>query len=147
MQHSAPSPHQGAVSESTYPHLQVDRALVGGEVEEIVRGFRRRPVLLVTKHQVNPLIQMRGHVLALQRLALHPHELLGGAVGPRRQLHVTQGLSVLPHAQLVVVAVVEELGLVVKLRDQLLDVLRTPTSFMTTSESRGFTRAADSIGL
>jgi hypothetical protein len=42
------------------------------------------------KDEVYPLVQVLRDMVALQRLAIYSHELVRGAVGPRRQLHVAQ---------------------------------------------------------
>lgn len=94
--------------------LQVDSALVGEEIEQVVGSHSRGTTLLVayarenertisgaadrlecdggwlsghTKNEVDPVVQVLRHVIALQCLSLDADELLGGA-RPRRKHHV-----------------------------------------------------------
>ena len=69
-------------------------------VEDVAVRQHRRAALLVPEDEVDPLVQVVRHVLALQRVAHHLHELLGRRVRPRRQHHVRQHLvRQLPRAQ------------------------------------------------
>ena len=57
-----------------FPHdrvhvgLQVDRALVREVVEHVDGAHRLRALLLVAEYQVDPLVQLAGNKLRLQRL-------------------------------------------------------------------------------
>ena len=53
--------------------LDLERALVGEIVEEIARLLRRLALLFTAKDEVNPLVQVRAHVIALQRRAQLRH--------------------------------------------------------------------------
>lgn len=48
------------------------------------------PLLLVSEHQVDPVVQAVRHVVGLQRRAVHADELARVAARPRREHHVAQ---------------------------------------------------------
>ena len=93
-----------------------------GEIEEHILSLVRCPAaLLEAEDEVDPLVQVSRHVLALQRLPVDSHELLRCG-SPGRQHDVAQLGVVLLGAQVQLVDVPEEVGLVEELRDELLDV-------------------------
>eukprot|EP00959_Pyramimonas_sp_CCMP1952_P219873 4597228-Pyramimonas_sp.AAC.1 len=103
--------------------FHVHLGLVRGVEEDIVRLHRRRARLLAPEHQVHPPVQVRAHVLALQRLAVHAHELVHATFRPGGEQHVPHCDAVLLDAELVAVHVEEELREVEELGRELLDVL------------------------
>ena len=96
------------------------------EVEEdVVRGDGRGPALLAAEDEVDPLVQVRGHVLALQRCAVQAHELGRAAARPRRQVHVADALArtIVPPPQVESTAVAQKRAVAFKkLRYQFLEV-------------------------
>ena len=101
---------------------EVHAALVREVVKQVVHLQRARPALVAPENQVDPVVQVRAHVLALQRSAVDAHERLGRSVRPRRQLDVANNRSVLPLSELDAVAVLEALRQVEQLGDELFDV-------------------------
>ena len=79
-------------------------------VEDVEALLRLRAALLDAKDEVDPLVQMRRDVLALERLAVARDEVVRRG-GPRRQAHVVDAVAVLPLAQVEAVGVAEELRL------------------------------------
>lgn len=49
--------------------VQVDRPLVGQKGEDVERPNGLRPPLLVAEDQIDPLVKLAGHKLALQCLS------------------------------------------------------------------------------
>jgi len=70
-------------------------------VEKVVRVFRRLALLLVAEDEVDPVVQVEGHVLALERQAVDADELGAAVVRPGRQGHVANDLTVLFDAEIV----------------------------------------------
>ena len=81
--------------------------------------LRRALALLAAEDEVDPLVQVRGDVLALEGRAVLAHEVVR-VLGPRRQLHVVQRDAVLPRAQVETVRVAQQLGVVEEVGQQLL---------------------------
>ena len=52
------------------------------------------PPLLVAEDKIDPKVQVRAHILALERAAVDGDELLG-CLGPRRKHNVPHALAVL----------------------------------------------------
>lgn len=141
-----PQKKRSHLSLSCVDIVQVDRPLVGQEVEDVQRPDGFRPPLFVAEYEIDPLVELARHKLALQRLSEGAQEVretfdvstcvpaipsciphhpidadkIFGLLGPDRQLHVTRGHAVVTHAELVLIAVDEHLGQVVELWDQLL---------------------------
>ena len=90
--------------------LDIDHALVGEGVEEVVGLDGLLPALLVPEDQVDPLVQVVRHVLGLQGFSVDLQVGVRVAVGPLRDLHVRHLLLVLPHAQVQVLVVLQEGG-------------------------------------
>ena len=105
--------------------LVVDAGEIAVDVEvfeEEVVGFEG--VLLPgvdSEDQVDPVMQVGGNMLALEQFA-HPEDVLVLVVGPPRQRDVVDDVLVLARPQVVLVPVFEELGEVVELGDELLEV-------------------------
>ena len=105
--------------------LVVDAGEIAVDVEvfeEEVVGFEG--VLLPgvdSEDQVDPVMQVGRDVLALEQFA-HPEDVLVLVVGPPRQRDVVDDVLVLARPQVVLVPVFEELGEVVELGDELLEV-------------------------
>ena len=79
--------------------LHVHRTLVGEPEEQVARRHGGVARLLRAEDEVNPLVEVRGDVLGLERL---PHPRDEGArrpVGPRREHDVPDARAVLPRAE------------------------------------------------
>mmetsp|Transcript_32287 Transcript_32287/g.79275 ORF Transcript_32287/g.79275 Transcript_32287/m.79275 type:complete len:400 (+) Transcript_32287:1181-2380(+) len=100
----------------------VDGILVGEIVEDVARLLRVLAPLLVPKYQVDPLVQVVRHVIALQGGARLAHKLPRVALGPRRQHHVIDLDAILARAEVEGVDIGEEVWVVVELRHKLLHV-------------------------
>lgn len=68
--------------------------------EDIARLHRASPTiverwrpLFVSKHKINPLVEMKADILAFQSLAVAPNEFPRIPVSPRGKLDVTQGCA------------------------------------------------------
>jgi len=68
-------------------------------VEDVDGVHGRLALLLESEHQVDPLAQHLGHLVRLQRLAVHEHEEARVVARPGRQVHVVDALAVLPQAE------------------------------------------------
>ena len=75
--------------------------------------------LLVAEDEVDPFVQVRGDVLALEGRAVLAHEVVR-VLGPRGQLHVAEDEAVLSRAQHETVRVAQQLGVVEEVGQQLL---------------------------
>lgn len=75
--------------------IEVDGAFVRHVEKHVVRVLGAGPALLAAKDEVDPVVEVLAHVLALQCLSLQSDELVGGAVGPRGQHHIVQGDAIL----------------------------------------------------
>lgn len=53
---------------------QVDRAFIRQEVENIEGSGGFGPLLLVAENEIDPLVELAGHKLALQSLQVHREE-------------------------------------------------------------------------
>ena len=102
--------------------LEVDGAFVRQIVEDVQVLLRVLPVLLVPEDQIDPLVEMCGHVLRLERFAVEPHELIRRSVRPRWEPDVAEGVAPLRRAEAEVVGVAEKVGEVEELGDQFLHV-------------------------
>jgi hypothetical protein len=106
-------------------------AFIGEVVEQVVRVHGSLASLLVPKNEVDPVVNVFGHVLALQSLSTLFDEIAFRA-RPGRQLHIVHFVAILPHAQIQTTDVAQEAALSlqpIKLGDQLLHiVLRIQTT-------------------
>lgn len=63
--------------------VDINIALIKEVVEHIAGVHGGLALLLVSKYQINPLVEMCTDVVALQRLAMNPHKLSSVTLGPR----------------------------------------------------------------
>ena len=80
--------------------------LVSEVVEEVIGLDCLLAALLVAEYEVDPLVQVRAHMIALEGLAVLADEVLR-RVGPRRQHYVVHTLVAgltKPQIQIIVVA-------------------------------------------
>lgn len=82
--------YDGITLERVLYAVYVHVALVKEIVEDIVGVDGRLALLLVAEYEVDPLMQVRAHVVALEGLAVHPHKLPRIPLGPRGQPYVVQ---------------------------------------------------------
>jgi hypothetical protein len=54
--------------------FDINSALVGERVEEVMRTMRGLALLLVAKDKVDPVVQLLRHVARLERLAVQAHK-------------------------------------------------------------------------
>ena len=102
--------------------LDVDRVRVRERVEHVERAHGSVAVCAVAKHEVDPGVQVRAHVLRLERLAVAQHKEPRVPVRPRRELHVVDRGARLRAAEVELVRIAEHLGQVEELGHQLADV-------------------------
>jgi len=98
-------------------HLLVEVLLVGNWVEQIEIGLG---LLLATEDEVDPLMQVFGNVVALKGFFVFDEEVFNGT-SPLRQLSVADSLAILPHPQVDLKRVGEDI-FSEKLWDELLHV-------------------------
>ena len=76
---------EGRALELVLDAVEVDGALVAHVREDVERALGGVAALLVAKDEVDPLVQVRAHVVALERRAQRAHKGARAAVRPRRQ--------------------------------------------------------------
>ena len=90
--------------------------------EDIMSFLGVRQLLLEAKNEVDPLVQVRAHVLALQRLGVL-FDKVGRPLGPGRQRHVPQALPCVAAAQVQVIRVEQKVAAArEELGDELLQI-------------------------
>ena len=109
------------LSERGLELLEIDRAFVREVVEDVERLFCGGAALLAAEDEVDPLVQVCGDVLALERGAVLADEVLWRG-GPRREAHVAERAPLLRDAERQLSRVAQEVGAREELGDELLDV-------------------------
>ena len=104
--------------------VHVHGVLVGQVVKHVARLDGVLAALLVAEDQVDPVVEVSGHVVRLERLPVEADELFLAAVGPGGQHDVAEGVARLGHAHVEPVRVGQRLGEVEELGNQLLEVGR-----------------------
>ena len=100
----------------------VDGALVREIVKDVESLLGVAALLAEAEHEVDPLVEMFANVLGLEGLAHDTNKLVRVALGPRRQHDVVDALASLLRAKVEAIGVLQHLGQVVELGNQLLDV-------------------------
>ena len=68
--------NDGFPSEFILDGIQVDGALVGEVVKDVVGLFGFRSLLFVAKDEIHPMMQVAGDVFGLQRLLMDTNKLV-----------------------------------------------------------------------
>ena len=101
--------------------LQINGALICKIIKHITIPDRFWTPLLVSKYQIDPLMDLTRHKLRLQCHAVDAHEIVR-VLGPLGQLNVVHQVVVLRAAHVKLIQIEKHLGQVEKLRYKLLHV-------------------------
>lgn len=92
--------------------------LIASIVEQVVVLQRHIVRIFITKNQINPLIDFSSDIRRLEYLSHFENKLLWVSC-PTWQFHIVDLFFILFNAQIYFVPILQELGPVIKLRDQL----------------------------
>mmetsp|Transcript_17670 Transcript_17670/g.44476 ORF Transcript_17670/g.44476 Transcript_17670/m.44476 type:complete len:361 (-) Transcript_17670:2286-3368(-) len=119
--------HHCFAGHTLFQPRDVHRTLICKVVENVASFLSGLAALLVPKHQVYPLVQVRRDILALKRSPVQPHKLCSVPLCPRRKYDGPDLLTILARTKVNVVDVSEKFWVVEKLGNELLDVTRVRT--------------------
>eukprot|EP00162_Nutomonas_longa_P010978 comp20268_c0_seq1/m.40279 comp20268_c0_seq1/g.40279 ORF comp20268_c0_seq1/g.40279 comp20268_c0_seq1/m.40279 type:complete len:404 (-) comp20268_c0_seq1:503-1714(-) len=113
---------RGCLFRRVFNRIEIDLAFIGEIVEDIQCLGGLGSGLLVSKDEIDPLVQVLRDIVAFQRHAHLACELARVAMGPRREHHTIHKRAFLLHTEIKAVGILEKVAQIVELGNELLDV-------------------------